>query len=90
MMSSPTHSADTGFLQEPPQLSNQYDADALLRSHLRRSVDPDVLRAIEPSLRRMGELAAGRLLELVARASPRRAGARAVRSPGAVASTRCA
>jgi len=62
---SPTSSAtDTGFLQEPPQLPNQYDADAVLRSHLRRSVDPDVLRAIEPSLRRMGDLAAGRLLEL--------------------------
>jgi len=63
-MSSPRHSADSGFLQEPPQLSNQYDADALLRSHLRRSVDPDVLRAIEPSLQQMGELAAGRLLDL--------------------------
>ena len=65
---SPTNSAtDTGFLQEPPQLPNQYDTDALLRSHLRRSVDPDVLRAIEPSLRRMGELTAGRLLELAHR-----------------------
>jgi len=65
---SPTNSSsDTGFLQEPPQLPNQYDADALLRSHLRRSVDPDVLRAIEPSLRRMGDLAAGRLLELAHR-----------------------
>jgi alkylation response protein AidB-like acyl-CoA dehydrogenase len=59
--------SDTGFLQEPPQLPNQYDADALLRSHLRRSVDPDVLRAIEPSLRRMGDLTAGRLLELAHR-----------------------
>jgi len=63
-MSSSTPSADSGFLQEPPQLSNQYDADALLRSHLRRSVDPDVLGAIEPSLQLMGELAAGRLLDL--------------------------
>ena len=55
---------DAAFLQAPPQLPNQYDADALLRSHLRRTVDPDVLRDIEASLRTMGELAAGRLLEL--------------------------
>ncbi len=53
-----------GFLQDPPQLSNQYDADALLRGHLRRTLGPDVLRDVEPSLRRMGELAAGPLLDL--------------------------
>ena len=52
------------FLQAPPQLANQYADDALLRSHLRRTLAPEVLREIEPSLATMGELAAGRLLEL--------------------------
>ena len=52
------------FIQAPPQLANQYESDALLRSHLRRSVDPDVLREIEPSLLKMGEMAAGELLDL--------------------------
>ena len=55
---------ESDFLQAPPQLANQYEADALLRGHLRRRVDPDVLRAIEPSLQQMGEAAAGRLLDL--------------------------
>lgn len=55
---------DSAFLQAPPQLPNQYAADALLRSHLRRTVDADVLREIEPSLQNMGELAAGKLLTL--------------------------
>jgi len=53
-----------GFLQDAPRLANQYDDDALLRSHLRRRLDLDALREIEPSLQRMGELAAGRLLAL--------------------------
>ena len=56
--------SDADFLQSPPSLSSQYAADPLLRSHLRRTVDPDALAAIEPSLARMGELAAGRLLDL--------------------------
>ena len=38
--------------------------DALLRSWLARSVDPDALCAIEPELAEMGALAAGRLHEL--------------------------
>jgi alkylation response protein AidB-like acyl-CoA dehydrogenase len=57
-------STPEGFLQDAPRLANQYDDDPLLRGHLRRRLDPDVLRAVEPSLRGMGELAAGRLLEL--------------------------
>ena len=52
------------FLQEPPRLANQYEDDALLRSYLRRALEPAVLRAIEPSLAEMGALAAGRLLAL--------------------------
>jgi len=56
--------SDSEFLQSPPALDDQYAADPLLRSHLRRTVDPDALSAIEPSLARMGGLAAGRLLAL--------------------------
>ncbi|RIL03030.1 MAG: acyl-CoA dehydrogenase [Proteobacteria bacterium] len=53
-----------GFRQDGPQLSNQYEDDALLRSFLRRHFDPDALRDVEPSLAAMGEAAAGRLLAL--------------------------
>ena len=52
------------FFQDPPELDNQYDTDRVLRSYLARSVDAAVLREIEPSLREMGELAAGRLYRL--------------------------
>jgi len=53
-----------GFLQDAPRLANQYDDDALLRSHLRRTLPAEVLADVEPSLATMGELAAGRLLDL--------------------------
>ena len=33
---------DDAFLQDPPRLANQWDDDALLRSHLRRTL-PDLL-----------------------------------------------
>jgi alkylation response protein AidB-like acyl-CoA dehydrogenase len=52
------------FFQEPPRLGNQYADDRMLRDFLARSLPPDVLREIEPSLEEMGGLAAGRLLEL--------------------------
>ncbi|MBP6015573.1 MAG: acyl-CoA dehydrogenase family protein [Candidatus Promineofilum sp.] len=52
------------FNQPAPQLGNQYDADRMLRSYLRRTLPPDVLAAVEPSLREMGELAGGELYEL--------------------------
>jgi alkylation response protein AidB-like acyl-CoA dehydrogenase len=52
------------FLQEPPALGNQYDDDRVLRSYLSRALPPDVLRAIEPDLRAMGELAGGALYQL--------------------------
>jgi alkylation response protein AidB-like acyl-CoA dehydrogenase len=56
--------SDDGFLQEPPRLADQWRDDALLRSWLARTVDPEVRRAIEPELAEMGALAAGRLHEL--------------------------
>lgn len=55
---------DKPFNQPPPVLGNQYEDDAVLRSFLRRSLPPDVLSEIEPSLREMGELAGGHLYRM--------------------------
>ena len=52
------------FIQEPPRLGNQYDADRVLRGYLTRTLPSAVLAQIEPALREMGELAAGPLFEL--------------------------
>lgn len=52
------------FNQPAPQLGNQYDDDRVLRSYLRRVLPPDMLAAVEPSLREMGELAGGELYQL--------------------------
>ncbi|MGE0786237.1 MAG: acyl-CoA dehydrogenase family protein [Sandaracinaceae bacterium] len=51
------------FNQPPPSLGNQYDDDRALRQLLARALGPDVLRDVEPSLRRMGELAGGELYQ---------------------------
>ncbi|MCC6640240.1 MAG: acyl-CoA dehydrogenase family protein, partial [Deltaproteobacteria bacterium] len=50
--------------QDPPRLENQWRDDRTLRSLLGRVLPADVLREIEPSLDRMGALAAGPLYEL--------------------------
>jgi acyl-CoA dehydrogenase len=52
---------------EQPKLGNQYLDDRPLRALLRRRLPSDVLTAVEPSLLRMGGLAAGALLELCRR-----------------------
>jgi alkylation response protein AidB-like acyl-CoA dehydrogenase len=52
------------FFQEAPALGNQYRDDRVLRSYLARALPPEVLRAIEPALEAMGELAGGALYEL--------------------------
>src|SRR6186997_1536358 len=52
------------FFQDPPRLGNQYRDDRVLRSMLARKLPEEVYEDIEPSLDRMGDLAAGRLLEL--------------------------
>jgi acyl-CoA dehydrogenase len=49
------------FNQPPPALANQYDDDRVLRSYLQRAVPPEVLGAIEPELKDMGEMAGGPL-----------------------------
>jgi acyl-CoA dehydrogenase len=46
------------FTQTPPQLGNQYEEDAALRSLLARLLPADVLADVEPSLREMGRISA--------------------------------
>src|SRR5262245_47723049 len=59
------------FFQAPPELGNQYAADRVLRSYLRRALPRDVLARVEASLDAMGELAGGPLnaLQLTDRAN---------------------
>ena len=52
------------FNQPPPQLGNQYDDDRVLRAYLQRHLPAEVLAAIEPELRELGELAGGELYEM--------------------------
>lgn len=52
------------FNQPPPELGNQYEADRVLRSYLRRALPADVMGEIEPELFEMGRLAGGSLYEM--------------------------
>jgi len=45
------------FIQQPPELGNQYSDDRVLRSYLARALPPAMLRDIEPGLMEMGGLA---------------------------------
>ena len=51
-------------LQDSPQLANQYDDDAVLRSYLRWRLPKSVLAEIEPDLKRLGKRAATDILAL--------------------------
>ena len=53
-----------GLIQDSPQLANQYDDDAVLRSYLRWRLPPDVLAELEPDLRRLGQRAVTDILAL--------------------------
>ena len=55
------------FYQAPPSLENQFVADRVLQSHLRRMLPPEILAAITPQLLEMGALAAGPLRALAHR-----------------------
>ena len=55
---------DTGFIQEPPELKNQYAEDRALQRLLERTVPEAVLAEMSPALERMGQLAAGDLHRL--------------------------
>src|SRR6185503_17039261 len=52
------------FTQAAPELGNQYEDDAALRSYLARTLPADVLADIEVGLRHMGERAGGELYRL--------------------------
>jgi acyl-CoA dehydrogenase len=47
------------FFQDPPRLGNQYDDDPMLPDFLARTLAPDVLAAVGPELRELGELSGG-------------------------------
>ena len=49
------------FVQQPPELGNQYTADRTLRSYLARALPADMLAEVEPGLKAMGALAGGEL-----------------------------
>ena len=49
------------FIQDPPELGNQYSADRVLRSYLARTLPADMLSDVGPALAAMGELAGGEL-----------------------------
>ena len=52
------------FVQESPRLANTYSSNALLKTYLAWKLGPELLASIEPQLIELGELAAGRLLDL--------------------------
>jgi acyl-CoA dehydrogenase len=52
------------FQQAPPSLSNQYEDDRVLRSHLARVLPVEMCREIEPALFEMGQLAGGDLYQM--------------------------
>jgi alkylation response protein AidB-like acyl-CoA dehydrogenase len=52
------------FIQDSPQLANQYDDDAVLRSYLRWRLPAAVLTEVEPDLRRLGQRAVTDILAL--------------------------
>src|SRR5262245_5593813 len=49
------------FVQQPPELGNQYEDDFALRSYLLRTLPADVLAEVQPGLMHMGERAGGEL-----------------------------
>ena len=52
------------FIQNSPQLANQYDDDVMLRSYLRWRLPASVLADVEPDLRRLGQRAVTDILAL--------------------------
>jgi alkylation response protein AidB-like acyl-CoA dehydrogenase len=52
------------FVQQPPQLGNQYEDDFALRSYLARTLPADMLAEVAIGLKHMGERAGGELYRL--------------------------
>lgn len=55
---------DTAFVQDPPELENQYARDRVLQSYVHRRFSTSVRKTIEPELTDLGEKAGGDLYEL--------------------------
>jgi acyl-CoA dehydrogenase len=53
------------FFQTPPALEPAYASDRVLRGYLARTLPGDVLKAVEPQLTRVGELASGPIYDLL-------------------------
>lgn len=60
------------FIQPGPQLKNQYEHDPVLRSYLKRKVDQNILKKIEPDLKAFGKRVVDECLDLsrAAQANP--------------------
>ncbi|HEX8860860.1 MAG TPA: acyl-CoA dehydrogenase family protein [Actinomycetes bacterium] len=54
------------FFQQPPELTNTYRSDTVLREHLERLLPAELLAEVTPELDAMGEAAAGELARLAA------------------------
>ncbi len=54
------------FFQDPPQLGNQYDDDALLREYLERALPHEVSSELSEELRHLGQIGADMYLESLA------------------------
>jgi alkylation response protein AidB-like acyl-CoA dehydrogenase len=54
----------SAFVQDGPRLVNSYTSNWLLKSYLERKLGSDLLASVEPELVELGQLAAGRLLEV--------------------------
>ncbi len=55
---------DTDFVQDPPELKNQYDRDRVLQSYVQRQLPESMRKSIEPELVDLGEKAGGELYDL--------------------------
>jgi acyl-CoA dehydrogenase len=53
-----------GFVQDAPQLGNQFNDDLLLREYLERKLPSDMRAATEPAMAELGALAGGELYHL--------------------------
>lgn len=58
----------SGFFQEPPRLTNTFEADRVLAETLERLLPAEVASALRPEWRALGEEAAGPLAELARQA----------------------
>src|SRR5512140_3646809 len=53
------------FFQDPPRLAHAFHDDRVLRSYLARALPEDARREATPALEALGELASGKLFDLM-------------------------